>query len=111
MTDLLTKYDIKYPYCGFNCPPGWLWLVEKLIQDLIALGWDKDLHQVKEKFGGLRFYTGATSIEMDELINKAENLSRSICQECSLPGSARSVRGWLTTLCSYHHKEKVEVWK
>lgn len=97
---LLEKYDIVYPYCGFDCPAGWRELVEKLIKDLIALGWDKDLHQVKEKFGGLRFYTGYLTPEMEELVTQAESISMKICIDCGKSPTKRSPGYWIEFLCS-----------
>jgi hypothetical protein len=52
------------------------------VQDLIAIGWDKDLHQIKEKFGTLRFYIGNDTPEMRELIMDAEKKSSSRCDMC-----------------------------
>ena len=40
----------------FDVQVGWYPLIKNLIDELITLGWDKKVTQVKEKFGGLRFY-------------------------------------------------------
>lgn len=79
---LLEKYDVADPECGFDLPPGWESLVDKLMADLISLGWDKDLGQVKEKFGGLRFYIGAADTDIHMRISEAENESFKICPAC-----------------------------
>jgi hypothetical protein len=39
---------------------GWIPILDRLAEDLIALGWDRTLDQVKQKFGGLRFYIGSS---------------------------------------------------
>jgi len=65
------KYGIDYEDY-WEIPPQWEPHIEKLIQDLIELGWDKNLHQVKVKFGGLRFYTGKTTKEITDRIARAE---------------------------------------
>ena len=101
LENLLQKYNIKDPYCYCDCPDGWLPLVEQLIQDLISKGWNKDLHQVKEKFGGLRFYTGGASDEMNKLIEEAEKQSFKICELCGAPGEPTST-SWIRTLCPPH---------
>lgn len=78
--------------------PGWKNLVKHLINDLFILGWKGHLAQVKEKFGGLRFYADGLTEEMDKLIDAAEEKSIHICDECGLEGRIVS-DGWLRTLC------------
>ena len=59
--------------------------------------------QVKEKFGTLRFYfTG--SREFDALVEMAEELSATTCEECGAFGSLRE-GGWIRTLCDTHANE------
>jgi len=97
---LLAKYGIHYPRCGAWFGPGWTHIVEKLIEDLIAAGWDKQLEQVKEKYGTLRFYVGSASDEMYELIRKAEGASARTCEECGAEGNNRAwYANWYITLC------------
>ncbi len=61
---------------------GWIPLLDRLARDLVRLGWDRDLHQVKEKFGSLRFYVGESTEEMDKRIEEASDLSERICCRC-----------------------------
>lgn len=97
---VLNKYGIHYPRCGAWFSPGWTHIVDKLIEDLIAIGWDKGLAQVKEKFGGLRFYIDCGDEKMFELIHAAESLSLRTCEECGAIGENRAwIRGWYATLC------------
>jgi hypothetical protein len=63
--------------------------------------------QVKEKFGGLRFYTNGGTPEMHNYIHFAEMISRNMCEECGAPGKTRNGR-WIRTLCEKHHKESGE---
>lgn len=87
---------------------GWHPLVNKLIDDLFQLGWDGRLDQIKEKFGGLRFYISSGSPEVHERISKAEDDSYRICDVCGEPGKLRT-GGWLATLCDTHGgKEDLE---
>ena len=83
---------------------GWHPLINTLIDDLFDLGWDGTVAQVKEKFGGLRFYIGAGSDEVYDKINEAENKSYSLCEECGQPGKVRH-GGWLKTLCDVHNND------
>lgn len=48
-----------------SCGPGWYSLLVKLDEDLSTLAPDYEVHQVKEKYGTLRFYIGLPSIEPD----------------------------------------------
>lgn len=54
--------------------------------------------QVKEKFGGLRFYMTASSNEMEELIGQAEKACAALCEDCGKPGE-ECTDGWVRTLC------------
>lgn len=89
----------------FECHEGWYPLIQKLIEDIIALGWDKQVTQVKEKFGGLRFYINEGSNEVHDRITKAEGESYTICEMCGSPGEIRKDTGWYRTLCETHHAE------
>ena len=90
----------------FAVDKGWYPLIKSLIEDLIALGWDKQVCQVKEKFGGLRFYINAGSDEVCNRITKAERDSYNICEMCGKKGEIRMDLGWHLTLCDNHYSEK-----
>lgn len=85
----------------FEISTGWYGMVKNLIDELIAAGWDKQTCQVKEKFGGLRFYTNSMSDECHEIVSKYEKLSVETCEECGEPGQLRQ-GGWIATLCDEH---------
>lgn len=55
--------------------------------------------QVKEKFGGLRFYVNGASDRQYAVINFAESLSYHICERCGSNQNIGSTKGWITTLC------------
>jgi hypothetical protein len=57
--------------------------------------------QVKEKFGGLRFYVMAASRTHYEYISFAESMSYRTCEQCGAPGKTYT-DGWHTTLCDIH---------
>lgn len=90
----------------FTVSNGWFPLIKELIEDLIALGWDKQTCQVKEKFGGLRFYINAGSDEIYDRISKAEKDSYEICEICGEKGELKTDIGWYTTLCENHYEER-----
>jgi hypothetical protein len=57
--------------------------------------------QVKEKFGGLRFYVNGATDKHWNYINFAESMSYTICEECGAPGKTYT-DGWHMTLCDIH---------
>ena len=90
----------------FAVDDGWLPIIKTLIEDLIELGWDKQVCQVKEKFGGLRFYINGGSDEIFNRISKAENESYETCEVCGEKGELRNDIGWYLTLCDEHYTLK-----
>lgn len=54
--------------------------------------------QVKEKFGGLRFYTSWSTPRFEERIEQSTAASYRLCEDCGEPGQLR-YDGWLRTLC------------
>lgn len=54
--------------------------------------------QVKEKFGGLRFYYNGGDDTVDGIIRMAEAWTGQTCETCGNPGTLGG-NGWLTTLC------------
>lgn len=89
----------------FEINKGWYGIVKDLISDLIELGWDKQTCQVKEKFGGLRFYINAGNDKIYERIGEAENLSYKTCEETGLPGELRTDIGWYRTLSDEEYQK------
>lgn len=57
--------------------------------------------QVKEKFGGLRFYVNAATDKQYAYISFAESMSYKTCEECGAPGKTYT-DGWHMTLCDIH---------
>ena len=57
--------------------------------------------QVKEKFGGLRFYVNGATDKHWSYINFAESMSYRTCEDCGAPGKTYT-DGWHTTLCDVH---------
>lgn len=91
----------------FECDDGWGPLITDLETKLKALSPDYTISQVKEKFGGLRYYASAgdvgaeTAKQFYDLIREAEAQSYEICECCGQPGrlTRRGGRGWYKTLC------------
>lgn len=84
---------------------GWFGLVKELIEDCIALGWDKQICQIKEKFGGLRFYINSASDEIFNKISEAEDKSFTTCEVTGNPGQLRTDIGWYRTLSDEEYEK------
>lgn len=57
--------------------------------------------QIKEKFGGLRFYASiptGTRYELRGYIDYAEGISNRTCEDCGNKGT-KNKKGWIRTLC------------
>ena len=81
---------------GFEVGDGWYKIIEELSEKLEPFG--IVAAQVKEKFGGLRFYIQAGNDEAFKAIQEAEDKSYETCEVCGKPGKLRG-ETWLQTLC------------
>jgi len=95
-----------------NVGEGWHELVRELEKGLNTLDSTFELVQIKEKFGGLRYYAAprndAVSEQFHQLISLAEEASFKICEECGESGENRSIQGWYKTLCDQHYNDALE---
>lgn len=100
--------DGRYPISfGWECCEGWNPLIWELIEKVAELDTEKLLKilQIKEKFGGLRFYILQGTDEIYELIDEYEKKSYKVCEVCGEEGKIRNDLGWIKTLCDKHHQE------
>jgi len=93
---------------GFECSDGWNDLLWRLCEDIEKLGPGEDfrVEQVKEKFGGLRFYTSGTNTEVFNRITEAENESYKTCEFCGSKEDVTSTGSWVTTRCKSCREKK-----
>lgn len=120
---------------GFSCGDGWFNIINQLcanIQHVIdwsiqrnesALKWNAEnpddlrdvpkivqqvtVDQVKEKFGGLRFYYSGGDDKISGMVSMAESMASVTCEECGNAGEGR-YGSWLRTLCDKHEEEYQE---
>jgi len=90
---------------GFEHGDGWFDILVDLCEELEPLVEAAtysispfEVMQVKEKFGGLRFYTSWGNKEIWAAIDKAEKRSLETCEVCGKPGRPEGP-GWIKTLC------------
>lgn len=105
---------------GFDCGDGWFRLVDTLCANIEGVFKtlelnakfgncdkpDRDMFsvvQVKEKFAGLNFYTGAMNKDVYDRVEgriaMAEAMSYFICETCGNAGKFRGELMWKKTLC------------
>ncbi|MBN0971288.1 hypothetical protein P9A14_08320 [Gordonia hongkongensis] len=91
-----------------SCDAGWYRLICQLDRQLAAIDPGYEVHQVKEKFGALRYYFAtspglpATNEQrMDDLVAAAETASCNTCERCGHGGiRQRSTGQGIRTLCA-----------
>lgn len=108
---------------GFEIGDGWYQIIDSLCRQIQHhVDWKQEQKekygrgegchqvvatQVKEKFGGLRFYyTGGDDV-VDGMVRMAESWAANTCEECGKPGNSRG-GGWIRTLCDDHEAERQE---
>ena len=124
----VAKLESTYPkmftqaYGGVAVGSGWYHIVEKLCSNIQShIDWQQKIAeqcaklnkpvpevatqvvvaQIKEKFGGLRFYYDGGDDYIRGLVSMAEAWADVTCEQCGAPGTRRS-GGWLRTLCDTH---------
>ena len=128
MSDEFSRYDaftkqmearfpkmFAEPYGGFACGEGWWPILEALCGQIQHhVDWKNKqsevvaqvtVNQIKEKFGGLRFYYSGGDDAIDGMVRMAESWAAHSCETCWSPGKSRS-GGWIKTLCDYHEAER-----
>lgn len=98
----MNREPIPTPYelFGVECGPGWRKIIEPLMERCLREG--VAITQIKEKFGGLRFYVGSANDELFDAIDAAEKESLKTCEQCGEPGILRTDKSWFQTLCDKH---------
>jgi len=103
------SYDQPY---GGETDDGWKELIEVCHRKLKYIDPDYKIVQIKEKFGGLRYYF-STDLEfgsiaheiMADIVSSAERMAGRTCESCGTSRHRedvenRSVRGWYKTYCA-----------
>lgn len=118
LNEALEPYWSEFPvWRSADVGEGWVPLILDLIEDLKEIYPEFKVAQVKEKFGGLRFYPEnykkdyvGQSIHESRFykrIAEAEQLSLKTCEVCGEPGVPGNANGgWILTLCDKHNKKE-----
>jgi hypothetical protein len=101
-------------YGGFAVGAGWWPILESLCSNIQHhIDWKEKqgnpvrqvvVEQIKEKFGGLRFYYQGGDEQIHGMVRMAEAWAGRSCEECSAPGTSGG-KGWIKTLCPTHRAE------
>ena len=97
--------------CGSGIGKGWYDIVRELDKQIAELYPDYVVDQVKEKFGGLRYYIGAVPADINQqiydLIQEAEDKAATTCDVCGEPGKLGKINEWvIATRCEKHGMKK-----
>lgn len=104
IADLEPVLDRIDPTFGrhIDCGPGWFSIIMDLHKDLVAIDPDYQIYQIKEKFGGLRFYFRASSPDLHaslmRYVNLHEERSRDRCELTGKSGYLMKKQGRFRTL-------------
>lgn len=116
------------PYGGFCVGEGWWPIVENLCEQIQHhIDWVDEsrsrllkdnpynhvipeavpqvvVRQIKEKFGGLRFYYDGGDMYVSGLVSMAERWASHSCEECGNKAT-KTTTGWIKNLCDVHYEE------
>jgi hypothetical protein len=114
------RMEEKYPkifaqsYGGFAIGEGWWPIIESLCSNIQHyINWKNResevvpqvvVAQIKEKFGGLRFYYEGGDDRIHGMVSMAESWADKSCETCGAPGTSGG-KGWIKTLCPTHRAE------
>jgi hypothetical protein len=123
--DLYTQdHSHSLMYQGFAVGDGWYNIlyrlstkIKSIISSMPGEGVDPKEYcacQVKEKFGGLRFYMHKSTTEIKEAIREAEEEAARTCETCGNPGTLNEGDWWMT-LCGecreQYERDRRERWR
>lgn len=108
-TPVINKYPVIFKNLEYiECEEGWSKLISNLadvLETYVKFSVPEDLKeqifavQVKQKFGGLRFYMSHETPYINGAISLAERQSYCTCEVCGNSGSEQTIRGWIQVLC------------
>jgi len=102
------------PYGEVAVGEGWWPIVESLCSQIQHhIDWRTKygnivpqvvVHQIKEKFGGLRFYYDGGDEQVRGMVSMAESWASNTCEICGVP-STKQTTGWIKNVCDKHFNE------
>lgn len=91
--------------------PGWASIIRYVDKQLGDIDPDYKVNQIKEKFGGLRYYflSDSDGFElMNEIVTVAEKESFRTCENCGTKENVatKADNSWIKTLCKKCRSER-----
>lgn len=101
--EALKKKIVPEYWKSIDVDEGWYQIVVDCDKELTAIDPNYQIFQIKQKFGGLRYYFHSsqsdTSKAMNEVVSKHEAIAARTCEATGGPGVLmKSARGWYKTL-------------
>jgi hypothetical protein len=100
---------------GDEVGKGWALIVLQCHKELKHLDPQYKISQIKEKFGGLRYYFDSSSDfntithdAMDSIVLAAEYRCSQTCEICGSGGKLCNNTGWYKTLCDEHNPDTLK---
>jgi len=84
---------------GIDVGDGWYDIIDTLCEEITRHSQSCQAQQIKEKFGGLRFYIDSGDEQIWKLIRKAEDTAYIVCELCGSFENIGKTDGWTTTMC------------
>ena len=96
---------------GITCNDGWLNIIYTCAEELCKIDLEERVKflQIKEKFGGLRFYYTILDYNKEfdyllyimckNIVSKAELLANETCEYCGERGTKKIIKGTMITAC------------
>lgn len=91
---------------GIETGPGWYFIIKNLSAAITRISKDVRATQVKEKFGGLRFYWRSVNDltedqyeSISRAVDAAEEESYLVCEDCGSREDVQQSKGWIRTEC------------
>lgn len=111
LNDVLARFKEGWMQ-EISCDSGWFPVIARLHEKVVAIDDKYELLQVKEKFGGLRFYylpsDPSFAEAIDAEVRTAERISFLTCEVTGKPGQPMKRHGQIKTL---HHSFTDKGWK
>lgn len=99
---------------GLSVGDGWYWVLSGALAFLdqvrLRTGEPVNIPEIKEKFGGLRIYHGAsmTGLEHEVFDLLTESVAKKTCDICGDPGWVANNDGWYAARCDKHRHTQFE---
>lgn len=111
-SDIISRFDEGF-HPWIDAGYGWANLIRQCHEKLVSFDPNYKVVQIKEKFGGLRYYfnpsTPVYTRAMHDRILPLERASYEVCEICGASGKLRKTiqDSWLKTLCDGHANKEV----